>query len=51
MPYPVGRGLFIWGRPIWVAPDATNGELEAKRLALQEALSRMTAEADEVCSV
>ena len=49
MPYPVGRGLFIWGAPIWVAPRATNEELEAKRVELEETLNRMTADADEVC--
>ena len=50
MPYPVGRGLFIWGSPIWVVPGSTNRELEAKRVQLEEALNTMTADADEVCS-
>ncbi len=46
MPYPIGRGLFVWGNPLWVAPHATDAELEAKRLELEEALNIITEEAD-----
>ncbi|MEK6526452.1 MAG: hypothetical protein AABZ22_06230 [Nitrospirota bacterium] len=47
VPYPLGRGLFLWGKPIRVSPDAMETDLEAKRLELEEALNRITAEADE----
>lgn len=50
VPYPLSRGLFIWGKPIWVSSDATEQDLETKRLELETALNRLTAEADEaVC--
>jgi lysophospholipid acyltransferase (LPLAT)-like uncharacterized protein len=47
VPYPTGRGLFLWGAPIRVPPDATEAELEAKRRELEEALNRITDQADE----
>jgi lysophospholipid acyltransferase (LPLAT)-like uncharacterized protein len=48
VPYPLGRGLFVWGKPIWVPQDAAEEDLETKRLELETALNRITAEADEV---
>jgi lysophospholipid acyltransferase (LPLAT)-like uncharacterized protein len=50
VPYPHGRGVFLWGPPLWVAPEAGELELEAKRLELEAMLNRMTAEADELAS-
>jgi len=47
LPYPFGRGLFLWGKPIWVLPAATGADLESKRVELEEALNRITAEADD----
>jgi lysophospholipid acyltransferase (LPLAT)-like uncharacterized protein len=47
LPYPFGRGLFVWGKPIDVAADASTEELETKRVELEQALNRITAEADE----
>jgi lysophospholipid acyltransferase (LPLAT)-like uncharacterized protein len=47
VPYPCGRGLFKWGTPIWVPVEATPEQLEAKRLELEAALNRITAEVDE----
>lgn len=47
LPYPFGRGLFIWGKPIYVHADAQAEDLEAKRLELESVLNRITAEADE----
>jgi hypothetical protein len=47
LPYPFGRGLFLWGKPIRVSPAATEADLESKRIELEEALNRITAEADE----
>jgi len=47
LPYPFGRGLFLWGKPIWVSPAATEADLESKRIELEEALNRITAEADD----
>lgn len=46
----MGRGLFIWGKPIWVARDADERALEAKRRELEETLKAITKEADDVVS-
>lgn len=46
MPYPFGRGLFVCGPPIWVSSEATDAEVEAKRVELETSLNRITAEAD-----
>jgi lysophospholipid acyltransferase (LPLAT)-like uncharacterized protein len=47
VPYPFGRGVFLWGSPIWVSRDADPNEMEAKRRELETALNQLTAEADE----
>jgi len=47
VPYPLGKGLFVWGKPIRVPREATEEDLETKRLELETALNRITAEADE----
>lgn len=47
VPYPWGRGLFVWGKAIWVPDSAAASDLEAKRLELEEALNQLTAYADE----
>jgi lysophospholipid acyltransferase (LPLAT)-like uncharacterized protein len=46
IPYPFGRGLFLWGQPIWVLSHATAADLEAKRRELEDTLNKMTEEAD-----
>jgi lysophospholipid acyltransferase (LPLAT)-like uncharacterized protein len=43
---PFARGVYIFGRPIEVAPDAGEPEIEAARLALEDELNRISAEAD-----
>ena len=50
MPYPFSRGVFLWGDPILVPPDATASELEQKRAELEETLNRMTFQADHAVS-
>ncbi len=46
-PYPFGRGVFLWGNPIWVPRDAQAAEMDAKRCELEAVLNSLTAEADE----
>jgi lysophospholipid acyltransferase (LPLAT)-like uncharacterized protein len=46
MPYPFSRGIFLWGEPIHVSPEAAASELERKRVELENTLNRMTGEAD-----
>jgi len=49
LPIPSGRGLFMWGRPVWVPPDTVEAGLETKRYELELLLNRLTAEADDAC--
>ena len=46
MPLPFGRGLFLYGEPIRVSRGAGVREQEEARLRLEEALNRLTDEAD-----
>jgi lysophospholipid acyltransferase (LPLAT)-like uncharacterized protein len=46
LPFPFGRGVFLWGNPIWVARDAEAAEMDAKRCELESVLNSLTAEAD-----
>tara|TARA_B100000686_G_scaffold309722_1_gene351902 strand:- start:154 stop:909 length:756 start_codon:yes stop_codon:yes gene_type:complete len=43
---PFGRGVFLWGNPIHVPPEARGSALEAARLAVETALNDLTLEAD-----
>jgi len=47
VPYPWSRGLFLWGPPLSVPRESNEQQLEAKRVELETALNRLTAEADE----
>ena len=46
IPFPFSRGLFVYGEPIVVAPDAGARELEEARLAVERALNEVTERAD-----
>ncbi len=46
VPLPFGRGAMIWGNPITVPRDASEDDLAALRGALEEELTRVSAEAD-----
>jgi lysophospholipid acyltransferase (LPLAT)-like uncharacterized protein len=46
---PFSRGVFIWGEPISVAPDADAAEQEAARQALEAQMNAITADADRRC--
>ena len=43
---PFGRGVYLWGPPLYVAADADKAALEEARLTLEERLNALTAEAD-----
>jgi len=49
LPWPVGRGVIIWGTPIAVPRDADETTREAKRRELEDALNALTARADAAC--
>lgn len=46
LPWPFGRGLFVYGRPIEVGRKIDDAEQERIRLALEEVLDRLTDDAD-----
>lgn len=46
LPWPFGRGLFVYGSPIEVGRESDEEEQEAIRLALQAELDRLTDDAD-----
>ncbi len=49
LPRMFGRGVIIGGPLIEVPPDADDAQLEASRLEVEEALNRLTREADLAC--
>ena len=49
VPWPLGRGVMVWGDPIYVPRDADDHALEAARLRVEDALNAITAEADRLC--
>lgn len=52
LPLPFGRGVLIWGDPIAPpASDASETELEAVRLMLENEMNRISAEADRMAGV
>lgn len=50
VPYPFSRGLFVWGPPLWVPPEADEAQLEVIRTELEAVLNRITAEADQTAT-
>jgi len=46
IPLPFGRGVYLWGSPLYVAADADKAALEEARRTLEERLNALTAEAD-----
>lgn len=46
---PFGRGVFIYGQPVEVPPDADGAALERVRLEVEAQLNAITAEADRRC--
>jgi lysophospholipid acyltransferase (LPLAT)-like uncharacterized protein len=49
LPFPFGRGVIVVGEPIAVPADADPATLERSRIAIEEAITRVTREADRLC--
>jgi len=49
VPKPFSRGVFLWGEPIAVAPDADDKAIDQARRRIEEALTQLSAEADRRC--
>jgi len=47
LPHFFTRGIIIWGEPIHVAKGASQADLEAARLNLENQLNALTLEADQ----
>ena len=46
LPFPLGRGVFLWGRPIYITRDADDNEMERKRVQLETDLLALTQRSD-----
>jgi hypothetical protein len=46
LPAPFGRGIFAWGEPVEVAPDADGAAMEAARVLLERRMNTLLDEAD-----
>jgi len=46
VPLPFSRGLFVYGDPILVPPHADPAAMERARVALEQALDRVSEKAD-----
>jgi len=46
LPFPFGRGVFLWGEPIYVSKSADEVEMSEKRVELENALLKLTQRAD-----
>lgn len=49
VPIPFGKGVILFGDPIYVPKDASDEEIEHYRLRLQEECNRVELEADTMC--
>ena len=47
VPYPFSRGVFLYGKPMFVPREGDGPALEASRLALERELNRLTKEAEQ----
>ncbi len=46
VPHPFGRGVYVWGEPIYVPEDADKATVEKMQLLLADRLDGLAAEAD-----
>ncbi|MBL4719900.1 MAG: hypothetical protein JKY20_02045 [Alphaproteobacteria bacterium] len=47
-PLPFSRGVFLWGDPIQPADASNAGIAEQKRLELENAITQLTLQADQI---
>ncbi len=47
VPYPFSRGLFLYGKPLWVPREAEEAMLESLRVELETALNQLTDQAEQ----
>ena len=46
LPFPFGRGVFLWGEPIYISKNADDMKMSEKRVELEHALLELTLRAD-----
>jgi hypothetical protein len=49
LPSPFSKGVFVWGEPIEISTDGNDATLETNRLDLENALTAVTKQADDLC--
>jgi lysophospholipid acyltransferase (LPLAT)-like uncharacterized protein len=47
---PFARAAFVWGNPMWVSADTDIADVERTRVEVQDALNRVTAEAERLAT-
>lgn len=50
LPLPFGKGVFLWGDPIYVNKDASKADMEDMRLTVQQAIDNVTARAEQLAA-
>ena len=46
LPKLFGKGLIIWGTPVWIDKDLSDDDLEAIRISIETEMNNLLAEAD-----
>ena len=46
IPYPGGKGLYVWGQPLWVKSDQSPKQISEKGMELERILNDLTARAE-----
>ncbi len=46
IPYPGGKGLYVWGQPLWVTPDRSPKQISEEGMELERILNDLTARAE-----
>jgi len=46
IPYPGGKGLYVWGEPLWMKSDRSMKEISEEGMELERILNDLTAQAD-----
>jgi len=50
IPYPFARGVYVWGEPVYVPPDADRATVEKFRTRLADRLDALVAQADRLAA-
>ena len=51
LPLPFGKGVYMYGEPVYIPPDASDEDMKKAGIELQNRLNRLTRQADEYVGV